>query len=68
MERLKHHVLIMDWVVSFRAVTVKYSCFADSILETMERLQNGVGPRQKSPLLLRDQNRGQEILWEFLTT
>jgi hypothetical protein len=28
--------------------------FADSILETIERLQNGVGPRPESPLLLRD--------------
>ena len=37
----------------------------DSDLETMERLQIGVGPRPKSPLLLRDQNK-KAPLWDYL--
>ena len=37
----------------------------DSDLETMERLQIGVGPRPKSPLLLRDQKQ-KAPLWDYL--
>ena len=37
----------------------------DSDLETMERLQIGVGPRLKPPLLLRDQNKKGNIMGLF---
>lgn|GEM_PF-3628621 len=42
-----------------------FEASTDSDLETMERLQIGVGPRPKSPLLLRDQNK-KTPLWDYL--
>ena len=53
-------------VLVFYLVTAVDSAWsADSDLETMERLQIGVGPRPKSPLLLRDQNK-KAPLWDYL--
>jgi len=54
MGRWKPHVLIMAEKEIISKAAVEYRCSTDSVLETMERLQNGVGPRPKSPLLLRD--------------
>ena len=52
MERWKPHVLIMVEKEFTPEAAYKYRCSTDSVLETMERLQNGVGPKPESPLLL----------------
>jgi len=54
MGRWKTHVYLMGVRAFAYSDTWKYGHSADSMLETMERLQHGVGPRHKSPLLLRD--------------
>jgi len=65
MGRWKPHALSMGIKCKsvFRLMALRAS--TDSDLETMERLQIGVGPRPKSPLLLRDQNK-KALLWDYL--
>jgi len=65
MGRWKPHALSMGIKCEsvFRPMALRAS--TDSDLETMERLQIGVGPRPKSPLLLRDQNK-KAPLWDYL--
>lgn len=63
MGRWKPHAfrMVCNSIIRGKAVSIVFS--TDSVLETMERLQNGVGPRPEPPLLLRDQ----EMLWDYLT-
>ena len=67
MGRWKPHALRMGYSSYLRPKASHLFETTDSVLETMERLQNGVGPRLKLPLLLRDQEQGTKLLWDYLT-
>ena len=65
MGRWKPHALSMGIQCESRPSRLSFEASTDSDLETMERLQIGVGPIPKSPLLLRDQKKGIVIMGLF---